>query len=315
MASPKEKIAVGNRKLEVSNLAKVFYPATEFTKGDVIDYYRAISGVLLPHLKGRPVTLKRYPDGVEGFSFYEKACPEHRPSFIKTVAIRRRRDDKDVNYCQLNTEAALVWAANLANLELHVAMGSARAPHKPHSVVFDLDPGEGTGVLECAEVALRLRHLFSELERESVVKTSGSKGLQLYLPLNTKVTYEDTRPWAKEVATRFEAETPEEIVSKPSKEARRGRVFIDWSQNHSARTTVCVYSLRAIERSSRRSRKEKGGPTVSTPVTWDEVTSALDAGDPERLVFTHDEVLERVEAHGDLFEPVRTLRQRLPKLG
>ena len=314
MASTKQTIAVGNHRLEVSNLAKVFYPATEFTKGDVIDYYRAISEVLLPHLKGRPVTLKRYPDGVEGFSFYEKSCPEHRPSFIKTVAIRRRRDDKDVNYCQLNTEAALAWTANLANLELHVALGSARAPHKPHSVVFDLDPGEGTGVLECAEVALRLRRLFSELEREAVVKTSGSKGLQLYLPLNTKVTYEDTRPWAKAVATRFEAETPDAIVSKPSKEARRGRVFIDWSQNHPARTTVCVYSLRAIERSSRRSRKEKGGPTVSTPVTWDEIESALDAGDPERLVFTHDEVLERVESHGDLFEPVRSLKQRLPKL-
>jgi len=148
-----------------------------------------------------------------------------------------------------------------------------------------------------------LRRLFSELERESVVKTSGSKGLQLYLPLNTKVTYEDTRPWAKTVASRLEAETPDDIVIKPSKEARRGRVFIDWSQNHPAKTTVCVYSLRAKEH-----------PTVSTPVTWDEIDSALDAGDPERLVFTHDEVLGRVEARGDLFEPVRTLKQRLPKL-
>jgi bifunctional non-homologous end joining protein LigD len=303
VASTKETISVGGHKLEVSNLDKVFYPKVGFTKGDLIDYYRSISEVLLPHLKGRPVTLKRYPDGVEGFTFYEKSCPEHRPSFIKTVAIRRKRDDKDVNYCQLNTEAALTWASNLANLELHVALGSARAPHKPHSVVFDLDPGEGTGVLECAEIAVRLRGLFSELGRESLVKTSGSKGLQLFVPLNTKVTYEDTRPWAKTVAARLESETPDEIVIKPSKDARRGRVFIDWSQNHPAKTTVCVYSLRARER-----------PTVSTPVTWDELTSALEAGDPDRLVFTYDEVLKRVERDGDLFEPVRTLKQRLPKL-
>ena len=303
MASTKETITVGGRKLEVSNLDKVFYPGPGFTKGDVIDYYRSISPVLLPHLKGRPVTLKRYPDGVEGFSFYEKSCPEHRPSFIKTVAIRRKRDDKDVNYCQLNTEAALAWAANLANLELHVALGSARAPHKPHSVVFDLDPGEGTGVLECAGVAIRLRELFTDLDRESVVKTSGSKGLQLFLPLNTRVTYEDTRPWAKAVAARLEAETPDGIVIKPSREARRGRVFIDWSQNHPAKTTVCVYSLRA--------RRQ---PTVSAPVGWDELTSALDAGDPDRLVFTHDQVLKRVTELGDLFEPVRKLEQRLPKL-
>jgi len=303
VASTKETISVGGHKLEVSNLDKVFYPKVGFTKGDLIDYYRSISAVLLPHLKGRPVTLKRYPDGVEGFTFYEKSCPEHRPSFIKTVAIRRKRDDKDVNYCQLNTEAALTWASNLANLELHVALGSTRAPHKPHSVVFDLDPGEGTGVLECAEIAVRLRDLFSELGRESLVKTSGSKGLQLFVPLNTKVTYEDTRPWAKTVAARLEGETPDEIVIKPSKDARRGRVFIDWSQNHPAKTTVCVYSLRARER-----------PTVSTPVTWDELTSALEAGEPDQLAFTYDEVLKRVERDGDLFEPVRILKQRLPKL-
>ena len=169
--------------------------------------------------------------------------------------------------------------------------------------MFDLDPGEGTGVLECAEVAIRLRELFTDLDRESVVKTSGSKGLQLFLPLNTRVTYEDTRPWAKAVAARLEAETPDGIVIKPSREARRGRVFIDWSQNHPAKTTVCVYSLRA--------RRQ---PTVSAPVGWDELTSALDAGDPDRLVFTHDQVLKRVTELGDLFEPVRKLEQRLPKL-
>jgi bifunctional non-homologous end joining protein LigD len=303
VVSTKQSLSVGKHKLEVSNLDKVFYPDSGFTKGDMIDYYRSVSEVVLPHLKQRPVTLKRYPNGVEGFSFYEKACPEHRPSFVKTVAIRRKRDDKDVNYCQLNTEAALVWASNLANLELHVALGSARAPQKPHSVVFDLDPGEGTGVLECAEVALRLKKLFDSLERDSVVKTSGSKGLQLYIPLNTPVTYEDTRPWAQAVAGRLEAETPDAIVSKPSKEARRGKVFIDWSQNNPSKTTVCVYSLRA-----------KARPTVSTPVTWDEIRAAVKASDPEALVFDSQAVLERIAAQGDLFEPVLNMKQRLPKL-
>jgi bifunctional non-homologous end joining protein LigD len=303
VASTKQSLSVGKHKLEVSNLDKVFYPEAGFTKGDMIDYYRSVAEVLLPHIKQRPVTLKRYPNGVEGFSFYEKACPEHRPSFVKTVAIRRKRDGEDVNYCQLNSEAALVWASNLANLELHVSLGSARAPQKPHSAVFDLDPGEGTGLLECAEVALRLRELFDSLERESVVKTSGSKGLQLFVPLNTPVTYEDTRPWAQAVAARLEAETPGAIVSKPSKEARRGKVFIDWSQNNPSKTTVCVYSLRARAR-----------PTVSTPVTWDEIAAALKASDPEALVYDSQAVLGRIATHGDLFEPVRTIKQRLPKL-
>ena len=303
VGSSRQSITVGNRKLEVSNLDKVFYPATGFTKGDVIDYYRSISDVLLPHLKLRAVTLKRYPNGVTGPFFYEKACPEHRPSWIKTVALRRRRDDKDVNYCQLNSEAGLVWAANLANLELHVSLASARATHKPQCAVFDLDPGEGTGVLECADVALRLRKLFAERDLDCVVKTSGSKGLQLYVPLNTPASFDDTNRWAKAVAQQLEGETPDEVVSKVSKEARVGRVFIDWSQNNVARTTVCVYSLRAKEQ-----------PTASTPLTWDEVTSAHDKSDAAQLTFTYDQVLSRVERHGDLFEPVRSLKQRLPKL-
>ncbi|MDQ4059004.1 MAG: non-homologous end-joining DNA ligase [Actinomycetota bacterium] len=302
MGSSGQSIKVGNRKLEVSNLDKVFYPATGFTKGDSIDYYRSISEILLPHLKGRAVTLKRYPNGVTGSFFYEKACPKHRPSWIKTVALRRR-DGKDVNYCQLNSEAALAWAANLANLELHVSLASARATHKPQSAVFDLDPGEGTGVLECAGVALRLREMFATSDLDCVIKTSGSKGLQLYVPLNTPASYEDTNRWAKAVAQQLESETPDEVVSTVAKEARIGRVFIDWSQNSVARTTVCVYSLRAMEE-----------PTASTPLSWEEVTSAHDEGDPDRLRFTYDQVLSRVERHGDLFEPVRTLKQRLPRL-
>jgi len=298
----KQTLEVGPRKLEVSSLDKVFYPATGFTKGDIIDYYRAVAETLLPHLARRPVTLKRYPDGVEGSFFYEKSCPKHRPGWIKTTPLRRG-DGKDVDYCQLNSEAALVWAANLANLELHVALGSSRAPYKPGAVVFDLDPGEGTGVLECAAVAVRLRALFAGHGLTSLVKTSGSKGLQLCLPLNSRVTFEDTRPWANAVAHRLEDETPGEVVSKPSKEARRGKVFIDWSQNHPAKTTVCVYSLRARER-----------PTASTPVTWDELERALERSDPEGLVFTSDEVLRRIVTHGDLFEPVRNLKQKLPEL-
>ncbi|MGH2736383.1 MAG: non-homologous end-joining DNA ligase [Actinomycetota bacterium] len=298
-----ETIAIGRRRIEVSNLEKVFYPETGFTKGEVIDYYRSVSEALVPHLRYRPVTLKRYPNGVEGPFFYEKSCPKHRPEWVKTVALRRKQDGKDVHYCQLNGEAALVWAANLADLELHVSLATARSTRRPKAVVFDLDPGEGTGVIECADIALRLRDIFAALELECFVKTSGSKGLQLYVPLNSRVRYDDTKPWAQAVARHLEAEAPDEIVSKPSKEARRGKVFVDWSQNDFHKTTVCVYSLRA-----------KQTPIASTPLEWDEVERALERSSAESLTFTSDEVLKRIEVHGDLFAPVLELEQKLPEL-
>jgi bifunctional non-homologous end joining protein LigD len=302
MAKKKEVITIGRRRIEVSNLDKVMYPATGFTKGDVIAYYRDIAPVLLPHLKGRAVTLKRYPDGVEGNFFYEKRCPPHRPDWIKTVTIRRKRDDKDIDYCLLEDQASLVWSANLANIELHCSLGRDVNIFKPTYVVFDLDPGSRADILDCGWVAIQIRELLLDFELECLVKTSGSKGLQLYVPLNTKVTYEESTPFALGVARRLEDEHPKRIVSKMSKELRTGRVFIDWSQNHPTKTTASVYSLRARER-----------PTVSTPLVWDELETAIDNRDRDSLVFEPDEVLRRVEKWGDLFAEARTIRQTLPR--
>lgn len=302
MTKKRDVITVGRRRVEVSNLDKVMFPATGFTKGDVIGYYRDIAAVLLPHLKGRAVTLKRYPDGVDGNFFYEKRCPPHRPDWIKTVTIRRKRDDKDIDYCLLDDQASLVWSANLANIELHCSLGRDKDIFKPTYVVFDLDPGTRADILDCGWVALQIRELLMELELESLVKTSGSKGLQLYVPLNTKATYEETRPFALDIARRLEQEHPRRIVSKMSKELRTGRVFIDWSQNHPTKTTASVYSLRARER-----------PTVSTPLAWDEVEAAVDDDDPKTLVFEPDEVLRRVEKWGDLFAEAKMIKQRLPQ--
>lgn len=298
-----EEVVVRRKRLKISNAGKVFYPSEGFTKGDVISFYRDISEVLLPHLKDRPVTLKRYPDGAEGNFFYEKECPKYAPEWIKTAPITRRRDNVDVNYCLLNSEPALVWAANLANLELHTVLARARDVTKPIALVFDLDPGEPLGVLECADIALRLKKMFAGFGLEMLVKTSGSKGLQAFVPLNTKVSYEQTKSFAQDVARRMEKDHPDEIISKPSRTERKGKIFIDWSQNDLHKTTVSVYSLRAKER-----------PTVSTPVTWEEVRRALKKTDPSRLSFAHDEVLRRVSRRGDLFEPVLKMRQKLPEL-
>lgn len=296
-------IRAGNRKVEVSRLEKVFYPETGFTKGDVIDYYRDVAPVLLPHLKGHPVTLKRYPDGVEGNFFYEKRCPPSRPDWINTVKIRRRRDQTDIPFCTLDNVASLVWAANLANLELHTSLARAKDISRPTAMVFDLDPGAPADVITCAGVALWLRDLFAELSLETFCKTSGSKGMQLYVPLNTKISYDQTGQFANIVARALEQQRPDRIVSKQKKELRRGKVLIDWSQNRDYKTTVCVYSLRARPR-----------PTVSTPVGWDEVEGAVKKSDATRLTFEAHEVLKRVQRNGDLFDPVRKLRQKLPPI-
>ncbi|MDQ3957151.1 MAG: non-homologous end-joining DNA ligase [Actinomycetota bacterium] len=293
----------GRRNVEISNPDKVFYPETGFTKADVAEYYQAVSEALLPHLKNRLVTLKRYPNGVEGSFFYEKQCPKHRPEWVDTAPMRCK-DGKVIDYCLLNDRAALAWSSNLANLELHAGLARSDDLARPRSLVFDLDPGEGTGILECGETALWIRDLFSSLDLESFAKTSGSKGLQMFVPLNTKVSFDDTRSWAHAVALRLRDDHPEAIVTKQSKEERRGKVLIDWSQNDDHKTTVSVYSLRARPR-----------PTVSTPVTWAEIESALAAEDPEALVFEASEVLDRVEREGDLFEPVLKLRQKLPAGG
>jgi bifunctional non-homologous end joining protein LigD len=298
-APPKEALNVGGRMVPVSKLDKIFYPQTGFTKGQVIDYYIRISSVLLPHLKDRPLTLKRYPDGVAGGFFYEKRCPPYRPDWVKTAPIWSEHHEQEIHYCLANDLPSIIWAANLGDLELHTFLSKAGDVTRPTMIVFDLDPGAPANILHCAQVALWLKEKLEKLNLQSFPKTSGSKGLQLYVPLNTPTTYEATKPLARSLAEQLEREHPELIVSKMAKNLRSGKVLVDWSQNDQHKTTVCVYSLRAKER-----------PTVSTPVEWDEVESALKKKDSTRLSFTSDEVLKRVEQRGDLFAPILKLKQK-----
>jgi bifunctional non-homologous end joining protein LigD len=297
VAATKVEVEVEGRRLRLSNLDKVMYPAVGFTKGQVIDYYTRVAPALLPHLKGRPLTLKRYPDGVEGQYFYEKQCPSHRPEWVKTKAIPAR--GREIEFCLVEDLATLVWLANLADLELHPSLSLAKSVKRPTAMAFDLDPGPPAGIAECSRVAVILRDTLSQLGLECFAKTSGSKGMQVYVPLNGKATYDETKPLSKALAQLLESREPKLIVSSQKKELRKSKVLIDWSQNDEHKTTVCVYSLRARER-----------PTVSTPLTWDEV----EEGDPDALVFESDDVLERVEAQGDLFAPVLELKQELPEL-
>jgi bifunctional non-homologous end joining protein LigD len=296
------EIAVGGTKVKLSNADKVLYPATGFTKADVARYYAAIAPALLPHLRGRPLTLKRYPNGVDGEFFYQKRCPDHRPEWIRTTGAI---GDQAVDYCLPDDVRTLMWAANLADLELHVLLARAKRVQCPTVIAFDLDPGEGAGIVECCEVALHVREMFEDLGLESFAKTSGSKGIQVYVPLNDpKVTYAQTKPFAKAVAELLAQRHPKLVVSKQLKTLRTSKVLVDWSQNDDHKTTVCVYSLRA-----------KQTPSVSTPLAWDEVEHALDGADQDALRFGPDDVLARVAQLGDLFEPVLTKRQSLPRLG
>jgi bifunctional non-homologous end joining protein LigD len=297
-----EVVSIGGRKLKLSNPDKVLYPEAGFTKRDVVGYYRAIAPVLLPHLKGRPLTMKRYPNGVDEEFFYQKEAPKHRPEWVHTVPVWSRTNKRNVNFLVVDNLSTLVWIANLADLELHTSLSKVSNLARPTMMVFDLDPGEPAAIVECCEVGLMLRDMFAGLGLECFPKTSGSKGLQVYVPLNTAVTYDETKPFALATARRLEQEHPDLVVSNMRKELREGKVLVDWSQNDDMKTTICAYSLRA------RSR-----PTVSTPVRWDEVEGTLKAGDPGRLVFEWADVLERVKRHGDLFEPVRRLRQKLPR--
>ncbi len=294
-------VDIEGRQLKLSNLEKVLYPAVGFTKGQVIDYYSRVAPVLLPHLSGRPLTLKRYPNGVDEKFFYEKRCPKHRPEWMKTMSVWSDRNKGEVPYCLVDELASVVWVANMASLELHTSL--SRDPiERPTSVVFDLDPGPGAGIAECARVALRLREVLDEMGLKGWVKTSGSKGLQPYVPLGTEVRYEGpggTKDFAKKLAERIEKEQPKTVVSRMAKALRAGKVFIDWSQNDMHKTTVCVYSLRAKDR-----------PTVSTPVTWEEVEAAAEGKDP--LVFETDDVLTRIKEQGDLFASVESTEQELP---
>jgi bifunctional non-homologous end joining protein LigD len=297
------EVEVGGQALRLSNLDKVLYPRAGFTKAQVIDYYTRVAPAVLPHLRGRPLTLKRYPNGVEAGHFYEKECPSHRPEWVRTEPIAIRSEDRTVNFCLAEDLPTLVWLANLADLELHTSLSLAVPIERPTILAFDLDPGPPASILECARVALALRELLEPLGLEGWAKTSGSKGLQVYFPLNTETSYEQTKPFALAVAQLLERRHPELVVSSMRKDLRTGKVLVDWSQNDQHKTTVCVYSLRARER-----------PTVSAPVTWEEVESALEAGERARLEFDSEAVLERIDAHGDLFAPVLERRQTLPEL-
>lgn len=296
-ASKETTIEVAGRQLIVSNLDKVLWPATGTTKGEMLDYYTRIAPVLVPHLAGRAVTLKRYPDGVEKGFFFEKNCPSYKPAWMETVKMG------DVNYCLVEEPAAVVWLANLASIELHPTLAAKPDLNCPTSVVFDLDPGPPADVLTCARVAFLVRDLLSQLGLESWAKTSGNKGLQMYAPLNSGATYDGTTPFAKAVAQLLEKRHPELVLSYQLRTARAGKVLIDWSQNVASKTTVSVYSLRA-----------RAEPTVSTPVTWDELADALSAGEADRLTFEWPEVLARVERHGDLMSELLDRKQQLPEL-
>jgi bifunctional non-homologous end joining protein LigD len=303
------EIEVEGRTLKLSNLDKVLYPETGFTKAQVLAYYARIAPAMLAQHRNHPVTFKRYPNGVEGKAFFEKNATKHRPDWVSTTPVPHSRKGGEIDFVLLQDLPTLLWAANLAALELHPSLshGDPKAPGGvtgPRSVVFDLDPGPGTTIVECCRVGLAIREVLGQLGLQAFPKTSGSKGLQLYVPLNSDASYEQTKPFALAVAALMEQHLPDLVVSRMKKDLRGGKVLIDWSQNDEHKTTIGVYSLRARAR-----------PSVSTPVTWDEVEHCEDAGDPDELAFLTDDVLARVDRDGDLFAPLLTLRQDVPQLG
>src|SRR3954471_18353743 len=296
-------LEIEGHELKLTNLDKVLYPEAGFTKAQLIDYYVRIAPYLLPHLQGRPLTMKRYPEGVGGFFFYEKNCPKHRPEWVQTTSVWSHGNNRWMDYCLVQDVATLVWAANLADIELHTSLSVGKKIEQPTMLVFDLDPGAPADIIQCCQVAMWVKEIFERMGLQCFPKTSGSKGLQVYIPLNTAVTYEDTKPFAHEMARLLERAVPELIVSDMKKALRVGKILVDWSQNDQYKTTVCVYSLRA-----------KDKPTASTPVTRDEVARCLKKKDPTLLVFESSKVIERANDKGDLFEPVLKLKQKLPKI-
>jgi bifunctional non-homologous end joining protein LigD len=296
-------VEVQGRKLKLTNLDKVLYPATGFTKGQVVDFYARIAPVLVPHLAGRALTMKRYPGGVDQEYFFEKNAPMHRPDWVKTAPVWSESNHRTINFILANDLPTLVWIANLASIELHPSLALATDISLPTMIVFDLDPGPPADIVQCAQVGLWIRDIFDHFGLRSFPKTSGSKGMQIYVPLHTKTTYQQTKGFAHAIARLLEQEHPELVVSDMKKAVRTNKVFVDWSQNDEHKTTISVYSLRAREH-----------PTVSTPITWDEVEQTLKKKDSARLVFEANDVLVRVEKMGDIFEPVQKLKQELPEL-
>src|SRR4051812_38180045 len=299
-AAPNE-LEVDGRRLPIRNLDRVVFPRAGITKGRLLDYYVRVAGAMLPHLRGRLLHMHRYPEGVEGPRFWQKACPEHRPPWLMTASVWSRDKGADIHYCVVDEVPALLWAVNIGSLELHTSLHCAADLDRPTVIALDLDPGEGAGLVECCEVAVWLRDALAGAGLRSFPKTSGGKGLQLYVPLNDEgVTYAHTKPVSRGLAELLEARHPEAVVSRMARALRRGKVLADWSQNTPHKSMVCAYSVRA-----------RPLPTVSTPVRWDEVEAAVDAGDASALVFAMHDVLARVERDGDLFAEVLTLRQAL----
>jgi bifunctional non-homologous end joining protein LigD len=299
-------VEVDGRELKLTNLDKVLYPEAGFTKGEVVDYYAKVAPAIVPHLTGRAVTLRRFPEGVDDLdsAFFEKRCPKHRPKWVKTARVEAGPHAGKIDFCVCDSLPTLIWMAQLAAIELHPSLSRSRAPKRPTVLAFDLDPGPPADVVDCCRVGLRLREVLAQLDLECFAKTSGSKGMQLYVPLNTKTSYEETRPFGQALAQLMAKQTPEEVLAKMGKKTdRSGKVLIDWYQNNQRKTTISVYSLRAREH-----------PTCSTPITWEEVEDAAESGDGNNLVFEAGDVLERIEQHGDLFAPVLELEQELPEL-
>lgn len=296
-------VEIQGRQLKLTNLEKVLYPAVGFTKQQVIDYYVRIAPAMIPHLAGRALTRKRYPNGVDEDFFYEKNAPQHRPDWVKVAPIWSEGNHRNVNYILCNDLPTLVWLANLAAIELHPSLALAKDITCPTMMVFDLDPGPPANIVQCCHVGMWLREIFEHFGLQIFPKTSGSKGLQVYVPLNTPTNYDQTKTFAHALAQLLEQEHPDMVVSDMKKSLRTEKVLVDWSQNDEHKTTVAVYSLRAREH-----------PTVSTPVTWDEVERALKKKDANLLVFEAKQVIERVDKLGDLFAPVLALKQRLPDL-
>ena len=303
-ASQFVSIEIDGRAIRVSNLDKVLYPTANFTKADVIDYYVRIAPAILPHLDRRPLTLKRYPQGAQAEFFYEKQCPSHAPDWMTTVTVWSETANREINFCVVDSLAALVWVANLASIELHTSLSQAQAIDTPTMMVFDLDPGAPADILDCAQVAGELRELLRQLGLESFVKTSGGKGLHLCVPLNTPVSYDQTKSTALALAQILQRRDPARVTTNMKKEMRKGKVFVDWSQNVQHKTTVCVYSLRAGVR-----------PTVSMPIDWELLEEARAKDDVSMMIFEANEAIQIVEQHGDLFQLVLKLQQQLPKVG
>jgi bifunctional non-homologous end joining protein LigD len=291
---------VGGRRLAIRHLDRVLFPRMGTTKADVLGYYARIAEHMLPHLRERLLHMHRYPEGVEGPRFWQKGCPEHRPAWMPTAPVWSRDKGRFIEYCVVNELAGLLWAVNLGSIELHTSLHLRGCLHRPTVLAFDLDPGEGAGILECCEVALRLRELFDGLRLQCHAKTSGSKGIQVYVPLNTEISYDLTKPASRRIAELLELQTPGRVVSRMAKALRRGKVLVDWSQNTEHKSMVCAYSVRAKQR-----------PTVSTPLRWEEIEDAHGAGDPSALHFEMEDVLDRVATYGDLFAPVLECRQDL----